>query len=254
MPDNAQGQGDIVERRQVRHQPEILKHRADPAAKCGRRARGRVITSCPNMRIIPRDGPLRQIQQLSSDGLARAAGSGEEIEAARIERERNIAQHLAFGAIAQADIVELDDAPASLMLRLPRARSERRKRQVIMLVAYSGVRCGKKPPAAATNVLHSLLRLAGTARVVQQHDHPVPCLRDAICGARYRDRRGRPHSALRQVPPQLVSGWRRNCRRGSRACRRAGTAALPRRLRLPTRCAESPKPEPPSFTGSATAG
>ena len=60
---------------------------------------------------MPARRALGQIEQLEQRGLARAAGPGEEIETARIQRERHVAQHLAVRAIAQADIVELDDFP-----------------------------------------------------------------------------------------------------------------------------------------------
>jgi hypothetical protein len=55
--------------------------------------------------------PLGEIEQTQQRSLARAAGTGDEIEAAGVKREADVAQNFAFGAVSQADIVELNDFP-----------------------------------------------------------------------------------------------------------------------------------------------
>ena len=112
-PSDPQWQGDIVKRREVRDQPKVLEHHPKPAAKAGQafaRQGDRIGSEHPDH---PARGPLRQIEQLEQRGLARAARPGQEVKAARKQRERDIAEHFAVGAIAQPDIVELDDFPVS---------------------------------------------------------------------------------------------------------------------------------------------
>ncbi len=89
---------------------EILEHRADAAAKAGQAGARQGDHVRAEHADHPARGPLREVEQAQHAGLAGAAGPGEEIETAGIEREGDVAQHLAIGAITQPDIVELDDA------------------------------------------------------------------------------------------------------------------------------------------------
>ena len=77
-------------------------------------------------------------------------------------------------------------------------------------MAYSGQSMWKKghsapPRRAASLAARPLIMLNAGC-----DDHFLPRLRHALCRARQRHRRRRPHGALRQVPPQLVSGWAAN--------------------------------------------
>src|SRR5690606_34229515 len=89
----------------------------------------------------PARGSLREVEHLQKRRLARAAGAGQEIEAARIKGECDVAQDFPLGPVAQADVVELDDAP----LPPPHGRSrERRWRNAGICGAYSGSSMWKK--------------------------------------------------------------------------------------------------------------
>ena len=106
---NPQRQGDIVDRRQMVEQLEVLVDHTDAPAQAGNR--------------IPRQGrnvlaeqmdqaPGRtegQVDQAHQRGFAGAAFAGQEMETAGFEAEGDIAENLCPGAIAHADLVEPDD-------------------------------------------------------------------------------------------------------------------------------------------------
>ena len=115
---DAQRQRDIVEGGEVVDEAEILEDDADPAAEAGQ--------------ALPRHGddvlaeqfdqaaarPLGEVEQFEQRGLAGARRAGEEVEAAVAQREAEVRQRLRPRAVAQADIVELDDAAAVAQTRL----------------------------------------------------------------------------------------------------------------------------------------
>ena len=104
-----QRQRDIVVGAQVREQAEILEHHPDPAAEARQalaRERHRILAEQAGSAA---GRALRQIQQLQQRGLARPRCPGQEIERARLERERHVAQRLRAGAVAQPHILELHD-------------------------------------------------------------------------------------------------------------------------------------------------
>ena len=81
-PRQAQRQGDIVERREMRDQPEVLEYHADAPPEAGQalaRQGAGILSEQPD-RAMGRS--LRQIDELEQRRLARAGLSGEEVEAA----------------------------------------------------------------------------------------------------------------------------------------------------------------------------
>ena len=117
-PGHPKRQGDIVEGGEMGDEPEILEDDADPPPEAGQ--------------ALPRHGddvlaeqfdqaaarPLGEVEELEERGLARARRAGEEVEAAVAQREAEVRQRLRSRAIAQPDIVELDDAAARVQTRL----------------------------------------------------------------------------------------------------------------------------------------
>ena len=108
-PGDPERQRDIVVGRQMRDQPEFLEDDADPAAEAGQPAARHGDDILVEQADHAAARPQRQIEQLQQRRLAGAGRAGEEIEAARLQREGQVRQGLGAGAVAQADIVELDD-------------------------------------------------------------------------------------------------------------------------------------------------
>ena len=109
MPGDAQRKRDIVERRQMADQPEVLEDHADPAAEGGQRLARRVAQFLAEQADPAARRALGEVEQFEQRGLARARRAGEEIEAAAAQPEVEVAQHLGAGAVAQAHPVEFDD-------------------------------------------------------------------------------------------------------------------------------------------------
>src|SRR3546814_4032250 len=103
-------------------QAEILKDDADTAAESGQavaRHRAQILAEQAHDAAAR---PLREIEHPKQRGLARARCAGQEIKAARLKVEADVAQHLAVGTVAQPDIVELDHRAAGA--RGPRVRHD----------------------------------------------------------------------------------------------------------------------------------
>ncbi len=97
----------------MRHQPEILEHHADPAAKSRQavtRQHHRILAEQPDHATRR---ALREVQQLQQRGLAGATRTGEEIERTTAQGEADVRQRLRSGvrtrAVTKPDILELDD-------------------------------------------------------------------------------------------------------------------------------------------------
>jgi len=113
----AQRQRDIVERGEMRHQPEILEHHPQPTPQIGQAIARHGDQILPEHPDSPARGALRQVQQFEQAGLARPARTGQEIETAGIKCEGQIAQHFGIGAVTQADIIELHDLGRAIIHR-----------------------------------------------------------------------------------------------------------------------------------------
>jgi len=89
-------------------QAEFLEHDADPPPErrqLGTRQGGDVAIEQSD---APASRPFRQIHQLQQGGFARPAGTGQKEEAARLEVELDVMEHLGTRAVAHADILETD--------------------------------------------------------------------------------------------------------------------------------------------------
>ena len=109
MPGDAQRQRDIVERRQMADEAEILEHHADAAAEGGQQVARGVGQFLAEQADPAARRALREVEQFEQRGLARARRAGEEIELPRAKPEVEIAQHFAARAVAQANAVKFDD-------------------------------------------------------------------------------------------------------------------------------------------------
>ena len=108
-----QRQGDIVIGGQVLNQPEVLEHHPQAAAEARQAIARQGDRIGPEHPDHPARWALGQVQQPKQRRLPRAAGTGQEIKAARKQGERYVAQHFAIGTIAQSDIVEMHDLSRS---------------------------------------------------------------------------------------------------------------------------------------------
>ena len=101
-----QGQCDVVQRRQVVEQPEVLEHDADPPPQ---RRQFRPLQRCHVMAEHGDEAARRavgKVHEAKQRRLAGAAGAGQEMERPRFQCEADIAQHFRPGAVAHADILE----------------------------------------------------------------------------------------------------------------------------------------------------
>ena len=106
---NTQRKRDIVERRQVPDESEILENDADTAAE-----RGQGLARCLAQLFAEKANStpcrtLGEVEQLEERRLSSARRTGEEIEARAREAEIEIAKHFGACAVAQADAVEFGD-------------------------------------------------------------------------------------------------------------------------------------------------
>src|SRR5690606_20519560 len=186
----------VVERGQVRDEPEILEHDADPAAKGGQRLAWERDHVGPEHPDDPARRPLREIEQLEQRGLAGAARAGEEVEAPRIERERDVAQHLALGAVAQADVIELYDRPLPPAHGWPRGRCEGGRRNGDMCGAYSLWSMWKKATCRRACAVPKLAAAFRRALGLSCTEHIPPRLRLHL-------RPALPRASRRQTPRSL---------------------------------------------------
>ncbi len=109
LPGDAQGQGDIVEGAQVIQQAELLKHHPDAAPQLRQGAARRGRQGLAEQIDQPARGPLGHVDQLEQRALARAGRAGEEMERARLQVERDVAQGFGRAAIAHAHPGEAED-------------------------------------------------------------------------------------------------------------------------------------------------
>ena len=84
---DAQRQGDIVERREMADQAEILEHHPDPPTEARQRIARRIAEFLAEQADAPARRPLGQIKQLQQRRLARARRAGEKIKASVGERK-----------------------------------------------------------------------------------------------------------------------------------------------------------------------
>ncbi len=110
-PGHTQRQGHVVVSREMGNQAEVLEDDTQPPAQGWQPFARQGNRIGPEHADHSARGALGQIEQLEQRGLASTAGASQEIEAAREEREGNVAQHLVFRAIAQPDIIELNNFP-----------------------------------------------------------------------------------------------------------------------------------------------
>jgi hypothetical protein len=87
-------------------QPEILENHADPAPERRQRFSFRIAQFFAEQPDSPARRPLRKVEQLEQGRLPRTRRPGQEIEAAVVEPEIQVAQHFSARAVAQADAVE----------------------------------------------------------------------------------------------------------------------------------------------------
>src|SRR3546814_85255 len=100
----------IVERRQMRDETEILKHHPDPPPERWKARTRHGDDVLPEQRNEPPAWPLRQIKQAKQRRLARPRRTAQKMKRAFLQREVQIAQRLRARAIAQADILESNNA------------------------------------------------------------------------------------------------------------------------------------------------
>ena len=141
----AQRKRDIVKGGEVRDQPEILKHHTDPSPQLGQA----VTRHCHQILAEQADcataGALGKVEQTQKRRLASARRAGQKIKTATRQRERHVRQRLRPCAVAQADIVELDDIGHA-------------RRVILLLVLVPIARRGRVRKAATTttNVTRAL--------------------------------------------------------------------------------------------------
>jgi hypothetical protein len=104
---HAQRQRHVVEGGKVRHQPEILEHHPQPAAEAGQPVARQSDRIGAEHADQPARGALGQIEQRSR--LVLPAPLAPVSRNCRKKREADIGQHFLAGAVAQPDIVELND-------------------------------------------------------------------------------------------------------------------------------------------------
>jgi len=92
-----QRQGDIVEGRQMRQQPEILEHHADPPAQGRQDTAARTAGLGVQQGQAAAGGPDREVHQAQQTGLAGARGAQQPAEHARVQLEADVVQHLRAG-------------------------------------------------------------------------------------------------------------------------------------------------------------
>src|SRR5262245_2019625 len=112
MSDHPQRQSDVLERRHVVEQPEILKYDANASPQRGERVVAEHGDIVPEQRHQASGGPQRNEQETQERGLASAGRPGDELEGTRVDTEREIAQHLGTEAVTQSHMLE-PDHPAS---------------------------------------------------------------------------------------------------------------------------------------------
>ncbi len=105
-PLHAQRQGDVLVRREMVEQAEILEHDADALAQRRRLVRVELGGVAAEDADQPARRTQRQEQQPQQRRLAGAGRPGEELEGARGNAEGDIPQHFRPHAVAQADILE----------------------------------------------------------------------------------------------------------------------------------------------------
>ena len=132
---DAQRKRDIVERRQMADQAEILEHDPDAAAKLRQCIARRVAELFAEQADPAPRRPLRQIEQLEQRGFARARRAGEEIEAPAGQPELEVAQDLGARAKAQADAVEFGDF--GQLLSFPKTRAADRRIDALPFLTHS---------------------------------------------------------------------------------------------------------------------
>src|SRR5207237_1390600 len=106
---NAQRERDVVERRQVADQAEILEHHSDPPAERWKRVARRLAQLLAEQLDPPPRRPLGKVEQLQKRRLASTRRAGEEVEGAGAQAEIEVAEHFGTGAVAQANTVEFGD-------------------------------------------------------------------------------------------------------------------------------------------------
>jgi hypothetical protein len=106
---DAQRQSDVVERRQVPDEAEVLEDDADPPAEAGQRVARRVRQLLAEQLDAAARRALRQVEELEQGCLAGARRAGEEIEAAAAQTKIEVAQNFGTRAVAQSYAIEFDD-------------------------------------------------------------------------------------------------------------------------------------------------
>src|SRR5262249_9950558 len=108
-----QREGDVLVRRHVVEQPEVLEHDADATPQ----RRDRVARQCRNVVTELSDKAARRLerqeQQPQQRGLAGAGWPGQELERVRFDAECEVPQDLRAQPIAQADVLKSDHPPLS---------------------------------------------------------------------------------------------------------------------------------------------
>ena len=107
---DTQRQGDVVERRQVFDQAEILEHDADAPAQHGELIARQVRHVLVEEMQAAGGRPLGAIDEAQKRRLAGAARAGEIVERARVKPQGDVAQHLRSRAVAHRDILEPNQA------------------------------------------------------------------------------------------------------------------------------------------------
>ncbi len=107
---DAQRQRDVLERRQMREETEVLEDDPDAASERGQ-------LDAPQDRDIAVEqgndaarGAMREVQQLQQRRLARATRTEEEVERAGFEREADVAEYFGTRAVAHPDVLETNQS------------------------------------------------------------------------------------------------------------------------------------------------
>src|SRR5258708_8350232 len=129
MPGDAQRQRDVVERREMRDEAEILEHDADAPAQCRQLLARRRREIPAEQRDESARWPLGQVDELEQTRFAGPTRPGQEVEAAWPQLHGDVAPDLPPGALAHADILEANQDLACLSCCRPRRANIARRGQ-----------------------------------------------------------------------------------------------------------------------------
>src|SRR3546814_9349475 len=123
----------------MRDETESLKHHPDPPPERWKARTRHGDDVLPEQRNEPPAWPLRQIKQAKQRRLARPRRTAQKMKRAFLQREVQIAQRLRARAIAQADILESNNADHCCN----RSEEHTSELQSLMRISYA-VFCLKK--------------------------------------------------------------------------------------------------------------